>query len=98
MRYSLLSLSCLLGLFTTPGAAIRAVPSQQCAPACGDVTQTTSNDIVCSVSDMQNTPKGQALMNCLNCQQNSTANDPNTGESDLRWFICSSSLPRLKSF
>jgi hypothetical protein len=89
MRPSLLFFSGLLALFTTPGTAIRAVPSQQCAAACGNVTTTSSNDIVCSDADFQNTPKGQAMQNCLSCQQNSTANDPNTGESDLRWFICS---------
>jgi hypothetical protein len=88
MRPSILFFSGLLALLTTPGTAIRAVPSQQCANACGNVTETTSSDIVCSDADFQNTPKGQALQNCLNCQQNSTAYDPNTGESDLGWFIC----------
>jgi hypothetical protein len=89
MRSSFLFFSGLLALFVTPGTAIRATPNQQCAQACGDITKTSSKDIVCSDADLLNTPKGQALRNCLNCQQNSTANDPNTGESDLRWFICS---------
>jgi hypothetical protein len=93
MRSSFLFSAGLLALFTTPGTAIRAVPSQQCAAACGDVTQTTSSDIVCSDADFQNTPKGQAMQNCLSCQQNSTANDPNTGESDLRWLMCTYPCP-----
>jgi hypothetical protein len=95
MRSSFFIFSGLLALFTTPGTAIRATPNQQCAQVCGDFTKTSSSDIVCSNADFQNTPRGQALMNCLNCQQNSTANDPNTGESDLRWFICSLSFSLL---
>src|SRR5450432_906920 len=88
MRHFSLSSACVLAYLAVYATALRAVPGQQCAAACADVTQTKSSDIVCSDADLDKTVAGQAFRNCLSCQQNSTANDPNTGQSDLRWFIC----------
>lgn len=90
MRPSLLS-SVLLVVFASSGAALRAVPQQQCAGACGNVSSTTPQDIVCDDDGFATSSAGQAFQECLTCEINSTASDPNTGQSDLQWALCESS-------
>jgi len=87
MRPFTLSFICSLVIFTIPTTAILAVASGKCAGVCGNVTTTQASDIVCTDSDYANTPTGQAFENCINCEMNSSAVDPYTGDTDLKWLL-----------
>lgn len=88
MRILSLSTSCvaLAGIIH----ALRTVPSSPCADKCGDITNTTSSEIVCKDIDY-NTPAGRAFEECITCQLGSNATDPSTGDSDLKWLLCKKS-------
>jgi hypothetical protein len=68
-------------------SALRTVASSHCASVCGNTTETTTDDIVCTDADF-GTPKGQIFAECLTCQLNSTAIDPGNGDTDLKWLLC----------
>ena len=85
MRF--LSLSTSFAVMAGLGQAIRTVPTSPCADKCGDITNTTSSEIVCKDADY-GTPTGQVFAECITCQLGSNATDPSTGDSDLRWLLC----------
>ena len=88
MHFCTLSTVLLVVLWLVdPSWAIRTVPTSECAAKCGNVTETRGTDIVCTDADY-GTPTGQVFAECITCQLNSTAVDPATGDTDLKWLLC----------
>lgn len=86
----ILSLSTSFVALAGISQALRTVPSSPCADRCGDITNTTSSEIVCKDIDY-NTPTGRLFEECITCQLGSNATDPSTGDSDLKWLLCEKS-------
>ncbi|ELR02471.1 hypothetical protein VC83_07895 [Pseudogymnoascus destructans] len=86
MRLFIPSTAIVAAGFVGQSAAIRTVPSSPCASLCGDVTSTTNSEILCTQADL-NTTKGQVFSKCISCQMTSTAMDPKTGDTDLKWVL-----------
>ncbi|ELR06006.1 hypothetical protein VC83_06886 [Pseudogymnoascus destructans] len=86
MRLFIPSTAIVAAGFVGQSAAIRTVPSSPCASLCGDVTSTTNSEILCTQADL-NTAKGQVFSKCISCQMASTAMDPKTGDTDLKWVL-----------
>lgn len=76
----------IVALLSQTAQAIRAVKNSPCEAKCGDISNTTASDIVCTDADY-GTPTGQIFAECITCQLNSTTLDPETGESDLKWLL-----------
>lgn len=53
-----------------------------------DVSNTYGSSIVCNDADYDNTVVGNKFKKCINCLQNSTASDSDSGETDTAWFLC----------
>lgn len=83
----LLTLSTSFAVLAGVGQAIRTVPSSPCAAKCGDITNTTSSEIVCKDADY-GTATGQVFAECITCQLGSNATDSSSGDSDLKWLLC----------
>lgn len=77
-----------ISILVLSSQALRAVPFGPCASLCGNTSDTTSDEIVCSDTDYQGTAAGQTAQACISCQLNSTAVDTATNTSDLQWALC----------
>lgn len=69
--------------------SLSTAPGSPCAGQCHKTsTNTTSAEIVCLDKQYHNTQKGVNFRECVACELNSTYSDPDSGESDVNWGLC----------
>ncbi len=89
MRLTFLRTTILVAGLAEVARSIRTVENFPCVQKCGNVTDTASDDIVCTEADY-GTPTGQRFAKCITCQLGSNTTDLKTGDSDLKWLLCMS--------
>lgn len=93
----LVALVCSL-LLLRPTLALEVAPDSDCALLCMDrlsggnasssrASSTQTSDVLCFDDQYQSTSKGRKFVECVRCEQNSTASSVNPPESDIQWFI-----------
>lgn len=74
------------GLRTTSGS-----PCEDKCNRFGPATNTTTSEIVC-LDRQYNQTKGQDFEECISCQLTSPYVDAHSGETDVNWGLCASSI------
>ena len=80
-------------IFLGQSAALYVVEKSECAAQCTSASSgrtTNASDASCYDENYDSTPTGVTFRNCVSCELESDAYDPQSGQEDVGWALCKS--------